>query len=289
MSNKIVNAEVAEWLRRSAAVGVVRPLMMADDRWTPVHGGSINHSFTRADADKQVDADEICVMCCCERLARKNERCGLGVPPSAYFPVEKVMKMKERKIVYFEKPGEKNIGDTISAAFARLKGGDIKYVVVASHTGETALKAAEKMKGAGVGICAVTAHAGADPETVRRWDRNLPKLEKLEVSVFRGTHSLSGVERAVRKRWGTAGPVLLMGDTLRIFGEGMKVCVEICIMAADAGLIPAGKKVMAIAGTSSGADTCVIIKSAGAKNFFDQAVQEIICKPYSEGIKHEAG
>jgi hypothetical protein len=197
--------------------------------------------------------------------------------------------MKERKIIYFEKPGEKNTEATLNAACARLKEKDIKFVVVASHTGETALKAAEKMKGLGVRICAVTAHAGADPETVRKWNKHLPGLEKLGVSVFRGTHSLSGVERAVGKRWGTAGPVLLMGDTLRIFGEGMKVCVEISLMAADAGLIPAGKRVMAIAGTSSGADTCVIIKSALAKNFFDQAVQEIICKPHAEGVKHEAG
>ena len=35
---------MAEWLRRSAAVGVVkhrRNGICADDRWTPVHGGSI--------------------------------------------------------------------------------------------------------------------------------------------------------------------------------------------------------------------------------------------------------
>jgi hypothetical protein len=51
------------------------------------------------------------------------------------------------------------------------------------------------------------------------------------------------------------------------------------MMAADAGLIPIDRKIIAIAGTSRGADTALVIKPAHAADFFDLKVEEIIAKP----------
>lgn len=196
--------------------------------------------------------------------------------------------MKERKIIYFEEPGERNTEDTINAASQRLKDGDIKHVVVASHRGKTALKVAEKLKGSGIQVIAVTVAASTKQEIKDEWNTNLPKLKELGVMTHRGVYSFAGVERAIKARWGGAGPAVLMGDTLKVLGEGVKVGVDISLMSADAGLIPAGENVMAIAGTSRGADTCMVIKSTYSSRFFDLAIREIVCKPYTEGIKHEA-
>ena len=196
--------------------------------------------------------------------------------------------MKERKITYFEEPGEKNTEDTINVASQRLKDGDIKHVVVASHRGKTALRVAEKLKGSHINVIAVTVAASTKQEIKDEWNRNLPELKELGVMTHRGVYSFAGVERAVKARWGGAGPAVLMGDTLKVLGEGVKVGVDISLMSADAGLIPAGEKVMTIAGTSRGADTCMVIKSTYSSKFFDLAIQEIVCKPYTDGIKHEA-
>lgn len=73
----------------------------------------------------------------------------------------------------------------------------------------------------------------------------------------------------------------MIAQTLRLFGQGMKVVVEITTMAADAGAIPVGKDVIAIAGSGKGADTAVVIKSASSHNLFDIVVREIIAKPSS--------
>jgi hypothetical protein len=70
-----------------------------------------------------------------------------------------------------------------------------------------------------------------------------------------------------------------MAHTLRLLGEGTKVCVEITLMAADAGLIPADKDIIAIAGTDKGADTALRIHPANAGRFFDLKIREIIAKP----------
>jgi len=50
-------------------------------------------------------------------------------------------------------------------------------------------------------------------------------------------------------------------------------------MASDAGLIPVDRDVIAIAGTSSGADTALVIRPANSSNFFDLKIKEIIAKP----------
>ncbi|RLI32936.1 hypothetical protein DRO66_10840, partial [Candidatus Bathyarchaeota archaeon] len=73
----------------------------------------------------------------------------------------------------------------------------------------------------------------------------------------------------------------IIAQTLRMFGQGMKVVVEIVAMAADAGVIPADKDVVAIAGTGRGADTAVVITPANAHRFFEMAIKEIIVKPNS--------
>jgi hypothetical protein len=50
-------------------------------------------------------------------------------------------------------------------------------------------------------------------------------------------------------------------------------------MALDAGLVPYGKDVIAIAGTGSGADAAIVIRPAHSRQFFGTRVKEVICKP----------
>ncbi len=61
------------------------------------------------------------------------------------------------------------------------------------------------------------------------------------------------------------------------WGKGTKVAVEITLMAADAGLIPAQQDV-ACGGTGRGLDTALVIKPA-LQALFDLEVLEFICKP----------
>jgi len=70
-----------------------------------------------------------------------------------------------------------------------------------------------------------------------------------------------------------------MAYTLRTFGQGTKVAVEIAVMAADAGLVRTDEDVISMGGTASGADTALVIQPACSADFFDLKVKEIICKP----------
>jgi hypothetical protein len=50
-------------------------------------------------------------------------------------------------------------------------------------------------------------------------------------------------------------------------------------MAADAGLIPVDRDIVAIAGTGKGADTALRIRPANSAKFFDLKIIEVIAKP----------
>ncbi len=70
-----------------------------------------------------------------------------------------------------------------------------------------------------------------------------------------------------------------MGDILRCFGQGIQVCIEIAMMAADAGLVTSDAECVVIAGTGHGADTAVILTPAPSTRLEDLTVHEILCKP----------
>jgi uncharacterized protein len=80
-------------------------------------------------------------------------------------------------------------------------------------------------------------------------------------------------------KFGGSYPGYIIAATLRRFGEGTKVAIEIVMEACDAGLIPEDAEVLAVAGTGYGADTILLIKSKPSKRFLDLEVLEILARP----------
>ena len=189
------------------------------------------------------------------------------------------MSLVEEKTVYFAKAGEQNTDTLLEVVKKYVEKEDIKDIVVASTTGQTGAKAAEMFKGRNVVI--VTHYFGfKEPGKSELQDEYERRILANGAAIFAGTHALSSAERAVRKEFGTIQPLELMANVLRLMGEGTKVCVEISLMAADAGLIPADEDIIAIGGTGRGADTALRIHPANAGKFFDLKIIQVIAKPH---------
>ena len=92
-------------------------------------------------------------------------------------------------------------------------------------------------------------------------------------------HTFGGFNRAVRRRFKTYELDEIVASVLRLFGAGVKVAIEISVMAADAGLLRTDEDVIALGGTVSGLDTAAVIKPANAHDFFNMKIREIVCKP----------
>jgi len=184
----------------------------------------------------------------------------------------------EEKTVYFESPGEQNTDVLLSIVKKYVDKRDIQDIVVASTRGLTGVKASEILKGYNVVV--VTHHAGfREPGKNELKDEYREKILANGAKIFTGTHALSSVERAIRRRFETVGTLEIIANTLRLLGQGTKVCVEIVLMAADAGLISMDKDVVAVGGTGRGADTALLIKPANTSEFFNLKIKEVIAKP----------
>jgi hypothetical protein len=188
------------------------------------------------------------------------------------------MSLVERKVAYFKEAGAQNTDALLTLVKEYVEKESIKDIVVASTTGETGAKASKIFKGYNVVI--VTHCSGfrqpGENELLEEYKR---EILANGAKIFTGIHALSSVERAIRKDFGTIQTLELIANVLRLMGEGTKVCVEITLMAEDAGLIPVDKDVIAIAGTGRGADTALRIRPANTARFFDLKIKEVIAKP----------
>jgi len=185
----------------------------------------------------------------------------------------------EGKIVYFDQPGSQNTDEVLRLAKLRAEELGIKSILVASTTGDTAVKAMEVFKGAKV--VAVSHFTGMrEPNFQEFTEENRQRVVSAGGVVLTTTHTFSGLGRAMRKKFNMYLFEEAVANTLRLFGQGMKVVCEITLMAADAGLVRTDEDVIVIGGTSRGADTAVVLRPVNSEDFFDLKVKEILCKPH---------
>ena len=194
----------------------------------------------------------------------------------------------------FERPGPVNtdaVIDLAQAAAAKCDG-----IVVASVTSDSALRVAERIGGKKI-LC-VTCPQGMNWEVDRMddgpfaaipelaqiradWRRqglsqvpmylsaeNRERLERLNVAVVRGTIPLFGPTFSMRVHLRKVTDLDVAAKTLEMISTGTLVCLECVLMCVDAGKIPEGATVLALAGTERGLDTAWTIKSCVSANLF---------------------
>ena len=185
-------------------------------------------------------------------------------------------------MITYETPGGVNTDATLKLAMdtARERGLDL---VLASSTGETALKLAKLAEEeAFPNKIVVVRHVyGMEEPGVNDMPEAIAQsLRAHGITLVTAAHALSGGERGVSKKFGGVSPVEVMAATLRMFGQGVKVCVEIAIMALDCGAVPYGKPVVAGGGTAYGSDAACIVTPNYTANLLDTKIHEILCKPH---------
>jgi hypothetical protein len=184
--------------------------------------------------------------------------------------------------MYHDLPGPENTGKTLSIAVLEAKKRQISHIVVASNTGATAITLDEEKRNQGYDGCLVcVTHVYGFKENGKNElsDESRKELEKLGIRHITAAHALSGAERCLNRKFQGVYPVEIIAHALRMFGQGMKVCVEIAAMALDTGLIPYGEPVIALGGTVRGADTASILTPAYTSSILDTKIHEILCKP----------
>ncbi|MBI2287568.1 MAG: hypothetical protein HYU83_00995 [Chloroflexi bacterium] len=184
----------------------------------------------------------------------------------------------EGKIVYFEKPGVDNTEEVFRIAKSRAKELGIDKIVVSSTRGDTAVHAVEFFKG--MKVLVVSYVAGMKERDIQPFtEENRRKVESGGAVIVTAAHAFAGVSRAIRQKFDTITIVEIIAQTLRNFGQGMKVVCEISLMAADAGQVRTDEEIIVLGGTGRGVDTAVVLQPVDSQRFFDLRIKEILCKP----------
>jgi len=199
---------------------------------------------------------------------------------------------EEKRILYFNKPGPHNTDNVVRAVKARVREGNVTYVVVASISGQTALRVAEELKELGTSVVCVSGFPGWGKQHGVEYpfvkEDTRKRLEKLNVPIVNKMPSaLSGdtLDYGLA-RYGYMPVSWVVAETLEaVGGYGLKTAVEVALMATDSGTVPPAVNVISIAGSDRGADTAIVARTAYSSCMFSRdsaqrfQILEIIAMP----------
>lgn len=176
------------------------------------------------------------------------------------------------EMTHFEKPGKGNMDETLRIAIEAAKEKGLSKIVVASTTGGTARAAAEMVEGTGITLVVVPHQFGWKDEP--EFDLDLvPELEE-QGHIFHAATMLFHTSDFYGNDACRA-----MANILRVFGQGTKVCIEIGLMAADAGHVTQEEECVLVAGSGRGSDTAMVATAAPTMKLGEFKVHEILCRP----------
>jgi hypothetical protein len=193
------------------------------------------------------------------------------------------MAFTEKIIYYFDSPGPHNTADAARIAASRAKELGLSTVLVASTSGETALKFYNELRGSGLRLVIVSHVVGFTKPGIWEFKKEIAEqLTSDGVKIVTGTHVLSGLERAISRsaKVGGGSRTDAIAESLRKnVAVGLKVAIECTLIAADQGAVGVEEEIIAVGGTGSGSDTVCVIRPSHTASFFDLQVREIVAMP----------
>ena len=192
-----------------------------------------------------------------------------------------------RNDIYFENPGPENTNDVVKAVKQRVDQTNIKHVIVASDSGDTALKFAEALAGKTRVFCV------CQGPSLREWGFSWPsmkvenkkRLKELDAVILDNAPFIFHNSVYTSAKFDEIYPEKIVRETLYFFGQGLKVAVEVVLMATMCGLLDPSEEVIGVGGSSRGADTAIILRSTYPTAVFSNdpkkrlEIREIICMP----------
>ena len=183
------------------------------------------------------------------------------------------------KTYYFEKASQSETEKVVSLIREFLDNNpEIEHIVVATTEGATGVTFAREFKDKQVIV--VSHQTGfAEPNKNELKEEHRTQIESEGAKLLTTTHAFAGVPRGIRRELGTWQATEIIAVAYRTLGQGTKVCAEIAMMAADAGLVPVDTDVVCVAGTGRGTDTAWVVQPANTQAFPKLRMRACICKP----------
>ena len=201
--------------------------------------------------------------------------------------------------------------EILTLAMQRAELFNVKNILMATNTG-TSIRAAYQVFGLGYRYFAVGNPASAHERGLVLHDGISSivqkNLESMGITVVLRDRSMFQDPEYVHSFYGvpweeiTSGcspnshinAVSILYNTLQLFGDGPRVCLEITLMAADAGVLPLDEECLAIACPSSYCDlpdAAVILRPAKTADMFmgHLRIKDVVLSPTSNDVWFSQG
>jgi hypothetical protein len=197
----------------------------------------------------------------------------------------------KREVYYFNEPGDRNTDLVVEAVVKRLEAGGVSKVIIATTSGETGVKFARSLQGKCELVCVSEA-----PYRHEAWGERWPclqegykqELEQLGAVVVDQAPYVFHSSVLEKSMWGAVSPEQLVKETLYSFGQGLKVAVEVALIAVSCGYVPPYEDVIGVGGSGKGADTAIVLRPTYPAAMFTKEtnkrleIREIIAMPISK-------
>jgi hypothetical protein len=186
-------------------------------------------------------------------------------------------------ITYFPTPGYQNTEALLGVVDERARRGDIDAVVVATSSGRTALLARQAIADPSVRVIGICFQRHLESNRTMLDPELKAQATALGVSFLPDEPRIRYLDEAYPQAQ----------RVLWCFGDGIKVALEVAMIAVEAGLIAPGAKVVGVGGTKpgryakGGADTALVLTVAGYAHLRDVFVHEILAKPVQPRLGRE--
>ena len=184
----------------------------------------------------------------------------------------------EEKILYFEKGGVENTETVLDLVKNYAINNGIMKIVLASTRGNTAKAFLNAFEGDEMQLIVIPWQYGFGREEKLFPEQLFPESIVKELQSKGHKVHFGTMLFHTENLYGVKIPQTI-ANILHIFCQGIKVCVEILMMATDGGCLKMGEKVIAVAGSGVGADTAVIATTAPSLNMKKLKIHKILCKP----------
>ncbi len=175
--------------------------------------------------------------------------------------------MREERIVYFDKAGQKNRVSTMELIKKKALKVKPEAVIITSTSGKTGVEAAKMLNGTGIKLIIVPFQKHIAEKHNWLIDDNLKK-QSLELgAIFLPDEPQCKLLDDERN------------DLVRgwyCLGQGAKVALQVATMCVDTGLIAEGATVISSGGTNDGADAAILMQAYGYDNAQKNRINEII-------------
>ena len=150
--------------------------------------------------------------------------------------------MIKREVWYFRGVGPQNTPACLDLMERAVAEG-FRHLVMASTTGDSGVQAVRRLAGKDANLVVVGHSVGfKDPNLDEFREEHYQEITRLGGKVLKATILTHSLETSLADQFKGSAPTLLIANTLRRLGQGIKVCCEIVMEAVDAASSRKGKR-----------------------------------------------